>query len=296
MISVYGEASPDYTIKRYSDDKYSICRFKHARSSCGSSSYDEIQHNEEKLDNNFARAKSMVKQYGLCNPWDWFATFTLDPEKYNRYNLDEFQSDLMQWIRDERKRYKRLYGDDVERLSVLLVVENHLDGAWHMHGFVYGLPADEISDFIPGVHPQKLIDKGFKNWKRYGDKFGFCSLGRVGDTYSAVLYALKYINKSVGALSDMLGQHLYFHSRPLNKAKLACEVFGSNPVLDSTLSWHGKFCSTGFVTGQDWTFPAEHDSCVIPFDSLHPVDMAVDFDPSSIDPLYDKYENFSIFN
>jgi hypothetical protein len=246
---------PNYTISKFTDEIYKVCRFKR-------SDYEGVYHGSKgeeeqdgKLSQAFARAKSMVKQYGLCNEWQYFLTLTISGRKYDRYSLGVYINDLMQWIRDERKRYRERYGEGIEKLSVLLVPENHKDGAWHVHGLVNGIPEAEISDFIPGVHPQKLIDKGFKNWPSYADKFGFCSLGEVKDKIATVLYVCKYINKHIEALKEMRGKHLYFHSRPLKKAENVADVYGRYEELDSVLDWHGRFCSTGMVFDESWAFP-----------------------------------------
>lgn len=66
-------------------------------------SREDQQKNDTKLANNYSRARSMILQYALCNPWDYFFTGTLDRTKYNRYQLDRYSAQLMQWIRDKRK-------------------------------------------------------------------------------------------------------------------------------------------------------------------------------------------------
>lgn len=72
--------SPLYTIHQYGEDVYKIVAFKGNRDPDAVYLRDreEEQHNDFKLDNNFSRARSMVLQYALCNPWDYFFTGTLD--------------------------------------------------------------------------------------------------------------------------------------------------------------------------------------------------------------------------
>lgn len=297
MITTYEEIKPLYVIKQYNEAVYYVVRFKRHSDSCFLSSREEREFNEGKLDNAFSRARSMIKQYGLCNPWDYFVTFTLDKEKYNRYDLETFRCDLMQWIRDERKRYKKLYPDHNKKLSVVLVPENHVDGAWHMHGWIYGLPNAEIAKFVSGVHPKKLIEKGYLNWPRYSEKFGFCSLGKIRDQLSTVLYTSKYISKEVEALTERKGKHLYFASRPLKTADDVAYAYVPVHSLDNLLTYHGDFCSTGMVMGVDWTFLQSQDVEVITEDAFSVPDymlpeapqrltIASDFDPSDIDPSY----------
>lgn len=293
-IQTFQKVLPDYTIKQFTEQIYSVCKFKRHDSNFNYiASKEEIIENDNKLDNSFSRARSMIKQYGLCNDWDYFMTLTLDKTKYNRFNLSVFRMDLMQWIRDIRKRYKKLYGDEYkDRLSVLIVPENHKDGAWHMHGLVKGIPENEVTDFIKGIHPKKLIDKGFKNWSDYSNKFGFCSLGKIRDHYSSVLYICKYIDKNIAALAEMKGEHLYFHSRPLNTAITSAHVYGHNSELDNCIEWEGKFCSIGMAINKDWTFAGRYDDAmeklkINEYTEVIPLKENKDFDPSFIDSLYE---------
>jgi hypothetical protein len=171
-----------------------------------------------------------------------------------------------------------------------------------MHGFINGLPDAEISDFVPGVHPKKLIDYGYGNWPAYSKKFGFVSLGKIRDQYSTILYTLKYISKDVEALRSMKGQHLYFASRPLKMAEPVADVYGQYTELDSYLNWHGKFCSTGFVTAKDWTFPLKFEwytEFLEAADSMEPVQEKEnpDFRPEYIDPsLLLNFEQMGIWS
>ncbi len=145
----------------------------------------EDNHNEAKLDSNFSRARSMVLQYALCNPWEYFFTGTLDREKFNRYDLDTFQSKLSQFIRDKRKAYSA-------KFQVLLVPEHHKDGAWHIHG----LPDAVLRAFAPPA-PRKLIEGGFLDWPDYMRKFGFCSLAPIRNPIATAYYISKYVSKDL---------------------------------------------------------------------------------------------------
>ncbi|MDD3346431.1 hypothetical protein, partial [Oscillibacter sp.] len=122
-------ASPVHVIHRYRDDIYKVVTFKgdRDREKLVLRDKEDENHNEIKLDSNFSRARSMVLQYALCNPWQYFFTGTLNQEKWDRNSLDVFMSALSQKIRDWRK----VYGF---KLDVLLVPEQHKDGSWHVHG------------------------------------------------------------------------------------------------------------------------------------------------------------------
>ncbi|MGI6156757.1 MAG: rolling circle replication-associated protein [Enterococcus lemanii] len=249
MISLC-DLQPTYCIKQFDDSTYSVTKFKRSGLPyMRIREKDQIKENDAKLDNNFSRARSMIKQYGLCNDWDYFVTLTLDRKKYNRYDLGVFRKDLAQWVRDMRKKYGT---EDGKRLSFVFVPENHKDGAWHMHGLLYGLPESAVCPFERGVHPDYLVDNGFLNWPDYARKFGFVSLGVIRDKISTVLYTTKYINKDIEALAELKGEHLYMASRPLATAQKVADVYGSYKELDSKLTEHYKFCSTGLVVGEPW--------------------------------------------
>jgi len=249
------ELQPTYCIKQFNDSTYSVTKFKRSGLSCiRFREPEEIKENETKMENAFSRARSMIKQYGLCNEWDYFVTLTLDKKKYNRYELGVFRKDLAQFVRDMRKKYGVNGG---KRLSFVFVPENHKDGAWHMHGFIYGLPESAVEPFKRGVHPDYLVDNGFLNWPDYAKKFGFVSLGVIKDQVSTVLYTTKYINKDIKALADLKGEHLYMASRPLATAQKVADVYGSYMELDSKLTEHYKFCSTGLIVGETWDWPLQ---------------------------------------
>lgn len=285
MITEYGYYPPTYCIKQFNDSTYSVTKFKRSESPCLHVKTDEVKENETKMDNAFSRARSMIKQYGLCNQWDYFVTLTLDRTKYNRYDLEVFRKDLAQFMRDMRKKYG---SDDDRRLSFVFVPENHKDGAWHMHGLLYGLPECAVCPFVRGIHPDYLVDNGFLNWPDYARKFGFISLGVIKDQISTVLYTTKYINKDVEALRDLKGQHLYMASRPLKTAEKVADVYGTYPELDSKLTQHYKFCSTGLVTGEPWYWPLQYcEDCEKLPERIYEDDVIKpdsSFKPETIDP------------
>ena len=279
---------PFYTIHRYRDDVYKVVAFKGARVEDPSLLRlhpEEQQHNENKLASNFSRARSMVLQYAICNPWSYFFTGTLDKSKIDRYDLDTYQHSLMQFVRDKRKAYSC-------RLQVLLVPERHKDGAWHMHGLIAGLDKSVLSYFSPPA-PQHLIDGGFLNWSDYADKYGFCSLAPVRDPLATAFYVTKYISKDLSGRDTDLGRHLYFHSRPLRKAEKASDVYMPNKALDDCCDADFEFCKVGMVEDKDWTFPLAWDG--VELDDMYnprPLQVASDFNPATIDPFYDQTSLF----
>ena len=278
--------SPLYTIHQYSEDIYKVVAFKGNRDPDRVFVRDreEERHNDTKLDSNFSRARSMVLQYALCNPWEYFFTGTLDRAKLDRYDLDSYAGTLMQFIRDKRKKYSA-------KFQVLLVPEHHQDGAWHIHGLVHGLPDSVLCPFAPPA-PKKLIKGGFFNWPDYMQKFGFCSLAPIRDPIATAFYISKYVSKELARRGGDLGKHLYFHSRPLRKAEKASDVYLYNPGLDECCTHDYDFCKTGMVSGVPWTFPYQWDGAEAaseePLIPPAPLAPSPDFKPWTIDPFYEQ--------
>ena len=174
--------------------------------------------NTEKLSNNIVRARSKIREYGLCNPWEYFCTFTIDKTKYDRYNLKEYHKALAQWIRD----YNKKHGTNIR---YLFIPEQHEDGAWHEHGFLMGLPLEHLTAFtlqdrLPHYIRGKL-KKGetIYNWSAYAKKFGFVDIEPIRSRSKATSYITKYITKDLQRSVSEIGAHLYYCSQGLKRSE-----------------------------------------------------------------------------
>ena len=287
--------SPIHTIHCYREDLYKVVTFKGRRDSDAVflREKEDTQHYEVKLDSNFSRARAMVLQYALCNPWQYFFTGTLDPEKWQRSDLDSFMTDFSQKIRDWRKEYGF-------KLDVLLVPEHHEDGAWHVHGLINNLPDYYTSAFywfpLPKEwhmtpYPFKLCGGAYRSWTDFQDRYGYCSLAPVRDPIATAFYITKYISKDLSQREGDLGKHLYFHSRPLKKAEKASDVYLWHQPLEDFCVNDYDFCKTGMVKNANWSFPLIWDGSEFPEELLTPQplpDPLQNFDPRTIDPTYEQ--------
>ena len=253
---------PVYSVKFYRDNVYKLIRFKRPLFPHVSGKREDRGEEEvpgEKLSQALSRAKSVIFQVAFCNDWDFMFTGTIDPAKYNRYQLNAFYKSFTQWLRDYRKKY---HCD----IKYLFVPELHKDGAIHLHGFVRGIPQDRLCPFVRGIHPQKLVDGGYLNWPDYQKKFGFCSLDVPRDLEAVANYVTKYITKDLGSHAVEYGGHLYRCSIGLARALPMGYVYQSYAVLDAYLAYDGTFCSNGWVRGVDWSFWLEY----LPVDGILP--------------------------
>lgn len=176
--------------------------------------------NDEKMQESILRTKRKIYELAFCNPWDWFFTATLDPQKYDRTDLKKWHSDLTQWLRN----YNRL--NDLS-IKFLLVPELHSDAkSWHMHGFLYDLPQEHLIRFKIGDRMGKALADKVKNgdvvynWVPYMNKFGFCDLEPIKNHEAASKYIRKYISKNLAKSVTELNAHQYYHSRGLKFAEI----------------------------------------------------------------------------
>ena len=241
---------PTYSVKYYRDGLYKLIKFKNGlcpRLPDDSKVLDEDRGEEGKFAQSVSRAKSVIYQVAVCNDWDWFVTLTISPDKFDRYDFKGFYKSFSQWIRDYRKKYRC-------KIEYALIPELHADGAWHLHGFMRGIPADHVSGFISGLHPQSLIDAGYQNWGLYSARFGFCSLGRLRDQMACAAYATKYITKDLLHSNNTMGAHLYMCSLGLKRAVRMGFIYGAELALDRFLSCDCQFVSSGWVRDVPWDF------------------------------------------
>lgn len=179
---------------------------------------------EGKADSNLSRARNRLKELAMCNDWDYFCTWTLSSE-YDRSDLAAWRARFTQCLRNLR----RLKGYEIK---YILVPERHSDGAWHMHGFLAGVPQEALCPFEAGKHPKKLVQGGYLNWPYISERFGFLSLAPIREAHAAASYCAKYITKDAARNVSDKGAHLYYASRGLNGRELV-------------------FCGSAWINGEE---------------------------------------------
>lgn len=242
----------DYTeiaiIKGYkygSKMKMTIC--KKYTGSCYNHSLDKVikaakgSVNKEKLDYNLSRAKNAVFELAMCNPWNLFGTFTIDKEMHDRNDLKGYYKKFSQWIRNYNKKYGTL-------IKYLFVPEKHKNGAWHMHGFLYGLPESHLVPFKEGDKsksgkpiPIYLWEKGYLNWPAYAEKFGFNSFDTIKNHEAIAKYLTKYVSKDVESSVKEVNAKSYYNSRGLEKATEYIRGYLAVPVIDADCDFVNDF-------------------------------------------------------
>lgn len=159
--------------------------------------------NNYKLSNNRSRALTKCREIALSNDWQYFITLTLDPKKYDRFDLPKFHHDLSLF-------FKRINRYRNQPIKYLLVPEKHKNGAWHLHGLVNGLSDLDISK----------NSNGFFQFDAYSSQFGYNSLSVINSNVAVSLYVSKHISKQIQNGVTQIGSHLYYCSRGLKRGEI----------------------------------------------------------------------------
>ena len=215
------------TLKRYNDSCYKVVLMK----SCRLPGFEESgmiktgkrnsAGNTAKLEASISRTKSRVTELALCNPWEYFVTLTLSPEKYNRNDLPAFKKNLSKFLNNLRFRYGW-------SIKYLLIPEQHKDGAWHMHGLFMGIPKSELTLFSLHDHlPMRVLrmlgeGRQIMNWKRYAESFGYVTCEPIRNLEATAKYITKYITKDLVSSQVGLNKKLYLCSQGLSRAETVC--------------------------------------------------------------------------
>lgn len=200
------------TVKRFGN-VYKLIYAKTVGGSQGGFLADPQSEQEKELCN-LARARSAIRELALCNPWEYFVTLTLNPDKQDRFSLDDYVRDLGVWIGNYNKKFHT-------HLKYLLVPEQHKDGAWHMHGLLHD------------VSPQSVTRNchGYLDMPYYANRFGFISLDPIRDQNKCSSYITKYVTKDTGKGVEV-SKHLYYHSRGLEKSEVLTVYDVSNMPME----------------------------------------------------------------
>lgn len=139
----------------------------------------KIENDNEKR--SVRRSRTVVKDYVKTNlELKYFVTYTLAPDKIDRYDEKKIYMKIRDWLSNCVKR---------KELQYILVPEKHKDGAWHFHGFT-----------------NKPLE-----WK-----YGFCrivEIDREKDMGKIINYAISYVRKDM----EMFNGRRYLHSQNLSK-------------------------------------------------------------------------------
>lgn len=140
--------SPLYRIYQYNENNYRIACVKFHRDKGFELSYDNdfpsidddidsfLVSDKESLRCSISRSRRKIREYALCNDFEYFVTITINSEKADRFSLTQCQ-DLL-----KKKLY--YFKSRNENFKYILITEKHLNGAFHFHGLMKGINEGDL--------------------------------------------------------------------------------------------------------------------------------------------------------
>ena len=240
--------SPRFIVKQYDNYSGRIIKLKNVRQK----GFEEFLKNEEKLEKyiktdteelhriSLSRTKMNIREICLCNDFEYFATWTINEKNNDRFHLDK----VVEYMKKLLKAYQRKFKD----FKYIYIIEKHENGGYHFHGFVKGIPGEELflytkEDYtFPKKLPYRLInsiEKGniIYHIPFFDNKQGFNTFSKIKSKYGASNYIMKYITKNPIRTSE---NQIYFCSRGLKRAN--CIEIQPNLDFDFANSYENDYC------------------------------------------------------
>lgn len=142
------------------------------------------------------KIKTKIKDYILCNDFNYFWTLTFDSDRYNYAAAFE---KMGKWLRKMRDRYGTF--------NYIMIPELHKDGAIHFHGVTGGLNCG-IRD--SGVKHKNVEVYNCSEWP-----YGFTTLTKIRSREKTASYITKYVTKEMQNSIVGKGKKKYWCSRGL---------------------------------------------------------------------------------
>lgn len=207
---------------------------------------------------NISRARNTIKELVLNNHWDYFATLTVSPEKFDRKDYPTIEKALRKFLNNYKARR-------CDEFRYLLIPEMHADGSWHFHGFFANINMADMVQFKEGMQMSSYMVSKVRrgeilfDFVAYSKRFGFCDLELISDKARCASYVTKYITKNLGDTASAMrsGANLYYASTGLKRCNRAVASDVPCDALEAlkTTARDGRVFSTDFGEGFDIAVP-----------------------------------------
>lgn len=186
---------------------------------------------EYSIQRSVRRTRSVISDYVLNNDFDMFVTFTFDPKKVNRYDLNTCYTRMQLWLSNQRRKSKSI---DKE-FKYIVVPEKHKDGAIHFHALIANLPSK--------LKKTKVIQNNKRVYNLLGYRYGFTNAQYLdSDKQKTTAYLCKYITKDMELISN---RRRYWCSKNLLKpvkSNNSFSIMNLNPFInDKNLSFKNDY-------------------------------------------------------
>ncbi len=143
---------------------------------------------EQDIARSVRRSRRVINDYVLMNDFDLFITFTFNPKKVNRYDLDLCFLRMQSWLWRQQRAYS-------EPFRYIIVPEKHKDGAIHFHALFGGYQGK--------LKKTKVIQNNKRVYNLSSFRYGFTNAQYLDDDkLKTVAYLCKYITKDMVLVSN----------------------------------------------------------------------------------------------
>lgn len=196
-----------------------------------------------KEDSNTDKARLASKQSAwekaMCNTdiWAYFATFTFDKTKHDRYDFKKCRDHVVRFLRSRHIKY-------------FTVPERHKDGAWHFHALLSAEVEPYLRPFqgkaLKNTYIKNRLAQGVdvQNFESYGKSFGYNTCEKIIDVEKCTYYVIKYVIKTFDDKNfERVSRRRFFTSIGLKSPRIVMPIeIDLNDFELSALSKYTQKC------------------------------------------------------
>ena len=237
---------------------------------------------KERFAQSIARAKQTIEDIALCNHWDWFATFTFDPNFPEIAECDgDYARLCVKFLQKTRTKYK------AKNMKWLLIPEppQNMLGKQvplHLHGLIAGAPPEAIHEWsldekdCPLYAQFNLADgKKAAEFPEYRKLYGYNLLEVITNLKRLLRYLLKSLDNAQEYRKK--GQHLYYASRNVARPRrfeaVQCTNFIHERIEDlAENAYQHKRKDSKAIYGKTYILPDSMETDMLLFDIFADID------------------------
>lgn len=237
---------------------------------------------KERFTQSIARAKQTIEDIALCNHWDWFATFTFDPNFTEIAECDgDYARLCVKFLQKTRTKYK------AKNMKWLLIPEppQNMLGKQvplHLHGLIAGAPPEAIHEWsldekdCPLYAQFNLADgKKAAEFPEYRKLYGYNLLEVITNLKRLLRYLLKSLDNAQEYRKK--GQHLYYASRNVARPRrfeaVQCTNFIHERIENlAENAYQHKRKDSKAIYGKTYILPDSMETDMLLFDIFADID------------------------
>ena len=207
------------------------------------------------------RTKVLLHELLSMNDFDWFVTFTFDPERVNKYDDEAVYAAFFKYMDYITRKFPRL--------GYIAVPERHEDGSLHFHMLLNGISAQELGlvnsgkvcchwatrknnicslEYFNRTKSQYLLKDtdGLPIYNVTNFIYGYTTVTRIVSRERCNSYVTKYLDKAFG--STTIFKKRFMYSKNLNVPEVVTRCVGSGFSYPHSVAYNEDLESMGIYT------------------------------------------------